>query len=114
MLRISKLTDYGILVMVELAMDGELLSAQVLAERVHIEIPTASSARFSSMAVRPRHVGVRSGNRHGIESAAAERLAAQQAPCRQPRSAPHTVDRDRLLRVLRMRDLQGHQLITRQ
>jgi FeS assembly SUF system regulator len=42
MLRISKLTDYGILVMVELAMDGELLSAQVLAERVHIEIPTAS------------------------------------------------------------------------
>jgi FeS assembly SUF system regulator len=42
MLRISKLTDYAILVMVELARDGEMLSAQALAERVHIEAPTAS------------------------------------------------------------------------
>ena len=42
MLRISKLTDYAILVMVELARDGEMLSAQALAERVGIEAPTAS------------------------------------------------------------------------
>jgi FeS assembly SUF system regulator len=42
MLRISKLTDYAILVMVELARDGEMLSAHALAERVHIEAPTAS------------------------------------------------------------------------
>lgn len=42
MLRISKLTDYAILVMVELSRSGELLSAQALAERVHVETPTAS------------------------------------------------------------------------
>ena len=42
MLRISKLTDYAILMMVELTRDGEMLSAQVLAERVHVEAPTAS------------------------------------------------------------------------
>ena len=42
MLRISKLTDYAILMMVELARDGEMLSAHVLAERVHVEVPTAS------------------------------------------------------------------------
>jgi len=42
MLRISKLTDYAILVMVELARDGETLSAHTLAERVRVEVPTAS------------------------------------------------------------------------
>ena len=42
MLRISKLTDYAILVMVELTRDGEMLSAHALAERVGIEAPTAS------------------------------------------------------------------------
>ena len=42
MLRISKLTDYAILVMVELTRDREMLSAHALAERVHIEVPTAS------------------------------------------------------------------------
>ena len=42
MLRISKLTDYAILMMVELARDGEMLSAHALAERVHVEVPTAS------------------------------------------------------------------------
>jgi len=42
MLRISKLTDYAILMMVELARDGEMLSAHALAERVGVEIPTAS------------------------------------------------------------------------
>ena len=42
MLRISKLTDYAILVMVELARDGEVLSAHALAERIGVEVPTAS------------------------------------------------------------------------
>jgi FeS assembly SUF system regulator len=42
MLRISKLTDYAILMMVELAREGEMLSAHALAERVGVEIPTAS------------------------------------------------------------------------
>ena len=43
MLRISKLTDYAILVMVELgAARGEILSAQTLAERAHLELPTVS------------------------------------------------------------------------
>ena len=42
MLRISKLTDYAILVMVELTREGEMLSAHTLADRVGIETPTAS------------------------------------------------------------------------
>jgi len=43
MLRISKLTDYAILVMAELARSRrELLSAQALAERCGVELPTAS------------------------------------------------------------------------
>lgn len=42
MLRISKLTDYAILVMVELSREGERLSAPALADRVGIEFPTAS------------------------------------------------------------------------
>ena len=42
MLRISKLTDYAILMMVEMTRDGGMLSAHALAERVHEETPTAS------------------------------------------------------------------------
>ena len=42
MLRISKLTDYAIVMMVELTRKGETLSAHALADRVHIEVPTAS------------------------------------------------------------------------
>ena len=42
MLRISKLTDYAILAMVELTRDGEMLSAHALAERIGVEVPTAS------------------------------------------------------------------------
>jgi FeS assembly SUF system regulator len=42
MLRISKMTDYAILIMVELSREGETLSAHTLAERVGIEVPTAS------------------------------------------------------------------------
>lgn len=43
MLRISKMTDYAIMVMVELhASSGEVLSAQALADRSHLELPTVS------------------------------------------------------------------------
>ena len=43
MLRISKMTDYAIMVMVELhASFGEVLSAQALAEQSHLELPTVS------------------------------------------------------------------------
>ena len=43
MLRISKLTDYAILVMVELnAYHGEVMNAHVLAEHIHLELPTVS------------------------------------------------------------------------
>jgi FeS assembly SUF system regulator len=43
MLRISKLTDYAIMVMVELnEARGEVLSAQTLAARSHLELPTVS------------------------------------------------------------------------
>lgn len=43
MLRISKMTDYAIMVMVELhAARGEVLNAQALAGRSHLELPTVS------------------------------------------------------------------------
>jgi FeS assembly SUF system regulator len=42
MLRISKLTDYAILMMVELTRAREVLSAHALAERIRVEVPTAS------------------------------------------------------------------------
>jgi len=43
MLRISKMTDYAIMVMVELhASYGEVLKAQALAERSRLELPTVS------------------------------------------------------------------------
>ena len=42
MLRISKLTDYALLMMVELARGGDMLSAHALAERIGVEVPTAS------------------------------------------------------------------------
>lgn len=42
MLRISKLTDYAILLMVEMTREGEMLSAHSLADRIGIEAPTAS------------------------------------------------------------------------
>ena len=43
MLRISKLTDYAIMVMVELSgAPGQVLSAQTLAERCSLELPTVS------------------------------------------------------------------------
>ena len=46
MLRISKMSDYAIIVMVELnASRGEVLSAQALADRSYLELPTVSKVR---------------------------------------------------------------------
>lgn len=43
MLRISKLTDYAIMVLVELSEHrGSVINAQVLAEHTHLELPTVS------------------------------------------------------------------------
>ena len=43
MLRIGKMTDYAILLMVELqSVRAQLVSAHALAERVHLEVPTVS------------------------------------------------------------------------
>ncbi len=43
MFRISKMTDYAIMVMVELnASKGQVLTAQALAENSHLELPTVS------------------------------------------------------------------------
>lgn len=43
MLRISKMTDYAIMVMVEMhSSRGEVLKANALAERSHLELPTVS------------------------------------------------------------------------
>ena len=36
------MTDYAILLMVELTREGETLSAHALADRIHVEVPTAS------------------------------------------------------------------------
>jgi len=36
MLRISKMTDYAIILMVELTREGETLSAHQLADRIHV------------------------------------------------------------------------------
>lgn len=44
MLRISKMTDYAILLMAELTRQGETLSAHALADRIRVEVPTASKA----------------------------------------------------------------------
>ena len=42
MLRVSKLTDYATVVMTSLAAGERVLSAQALAERAHLELPTVS------------------------------------------------------------------------
>ena len=42
MLRVSKLTDYATVVMASLAAGERVMSAQALAERAHLELPTVS------------------------------------------------------------------------
>jgi FeS assembly SUF system regulator len=85
MLRISKLTDYAILVMVELARNGEMLSAHALAERVNVEVPTASKVLklLTGAALLESYRGVNGGyrvTREAGEISVAEVIAAIEGP----------------------------------
>ena len=85
MLRISKLTDYAILVMVELTRDGEMLSAHALAERIHVEVPTASKVLklLSGAGLLDSFRGASGGyrvNRPAGEISVAEVIAAIEGP----------------------------------
>jgi FeS assembly SUF system regulator len=85
MLRISKLTDYAILMMVELARDGEMLSAHTLAERIHVEVPTASKVLklLAGSGLLESYRGANGGyrvSRTGAEISVAEVIAAIEGP----------------------------------
>mgnify|MGYP001823552817 FL=1 len=79
------MTDYAILVMVELARDGEMLSAQALAERIHVEVPTASKVLklLSGGGLLESYRGANGGYRVGRSAAdisVAEVIAAIEGP----------------------------------
>jgi FeS assembly SUF system regulator len=85
MLRISKLTDYAILLMVELTRDGEMLSAHALAERIHVEVPTASKVlkMLAGSGLLESYRGANGGYRVSRPSASisvAEVIAAIEGP----------------------------------
>jgi len=85
MLRISKLTDYAILIMVELTRDGEMLSAHTLAERTHVEVPTASKVLklLSGSGLLESFRGANGGYRvarHAGDISVAEVIAAIEGP----------------------------------
>ncbi|KAA9133399.1 SUF system Fe-S cluster assembly regulator [Marinihelvus fidelis] len=86
MLRISKLADYAILLMVELAASGdEVLSAQALADRAGIELPTASKILklLASSGAVSSFRGARGGyrvERPAAEISVAEIIAAIEGP----------------------------------
>jgi len=85
MLRISKLTDYAILIMVELTRDGEMLSAHTLAERIHVEVPTASKVLklLSGSGLLESFRGANGGYRvarHAGDISVAEVIAAIEGP----------------------------------
>ena len=85
MLRISKMTDYAILIMVELSRSGELLSAQALADRVHVESPTASKVLklLSGAGLVVSYRGVNGGyqvKRSAQDISVAEVIAAIEGP----------------------------------
>lgn len=70
MLRISKLTDYAILIMVEVTRaQGEVLSAHTLAERARVELPTAS--KVLKLLSRAGLVDSRRGASGGYQAAGA-------------------------------------------
>ena len=85
MLRISKLTDYAILVMVELTREGEMLSAHSLAERVGIEVPTASKVLklLTGGGLLDSYRGANGGykvNREAADISVAEVISAIEGP----------------------------------
>ncbi|MDZ4731254.1 MAG: SUF system Fe-S cluster assembly regulator [Xanthomonadales bacterium] len=85
MLRISKLTDYAILLMVELTREGEMLSAHALADRIHVEVPTAGKVlkQLSSAGLVESFRGANGGyrvNRPAANISVAEVIAAIEGP----------------------------------
>lgn len=85
MLRISKLTDYAILLMVELTREGEVLSAHVLADRIHVEVPTAGKVlkQLAGSGLVESFRGASGGyrvNRPAAEISVAEVIAAIEGP----------------------------------
>jgi FeS assembly SUF system regulator len=85
MLRISKLTDYAILVMAELSREGEMLSAHALSDRVHIELPTASKVLklLAGAGLVESYRGANGGyrvSRAAAEISVAEVIAAIEGP----------------------------------
>lgn len=85
MLRISKLTDYAILMMVEMTRDGGMLSAHALAERVHVETPTASKVLklLAGSGLLESYRGANGGyrvNREASDISVAEVIAAIEGP----------------------------------
>ena len=79
------MTDYAILVMVELARDGEILSAHALAERVHVEVPTASKVLklLSGSGLLESYRGASGGyrvSRAATDISVAEVIAAIEGP----------------------------------
>jgi FeS assembly SUF system regulator len=85
MLRISKLTDYAILLMVELTREREMLSAHALAERIGVEVPTASKVLklLAGGGLLESFRGASGGyrvNRKAAEISVAEVIAAIEGP----------------------------------
>ena len=85
MLRISKLTDYAILMMVELTRDDEMLSAHALSERIHVEVPTASKVLklLAGSGLLESYRGASGGyrvSRTSAEISVAEVIAAIEGP----------------------------------
>jgi len=86
MLRISKMTDYAIMVMVELnAARGEVLTAHALAERSHLELPTVSKVLklLVKTGLVDSYRGANGGyciERSALEISVAEIIAAIEGP----------------------------------
>jgi len=85
MLRISKLTDYAILMMVEMTRDGGMLSAHAVAERIHVETPTASKVLklLAGSGLLESYRGANGGyrvNREASDISVAEIIAAIEGP----------------------------------
>jgi FeS assembly SUF system regulator len=85
MLRISKLTDYAILLMVELTRERETLSAHALADRIHVEVPTAGKVlkQLATAGLVDSFRGANGGyrvNKPASEISVAEVIAAIEGP----------------------------------
>jgi FeS assembly SUF system regulator len=85
MLRISKMTDYAIVLMVELTRERETLSAHALADRVHLEVPTVSKVLklLAGAGLLQSFRGANGGyrvNRPAAQISVAEVIAAIEGP----------------------------------